>query len=30
VGIFAGEQLIERDVAPQNAVENIGGDSSGG
>jgi hypothetical protein len=30
MGAFAGEQLVERDVAPQYAVENVGGDPSGG
>jgi len=30
VGVFAGEKLVERDAAPQHAVEDIGGDSSGG
>src|SRR5262249_38387369 len=27
---FAGEKFVERDAAPQHAVEDIGGDSSGG
>jgi len=30
MGVFAGEKLVERDAAPQHAVEDIGGDSSGG
>ena len=28
--VFAGQLLVERDAPPQNAVENVGGDSSGG
>ena len=30
VDAFAGELLVERDSAPQNAVEDVGGDSTGG
>jgi hypothetical protein len=28
--VFAGEELVEGDAPPQNAVENVGGDSSSG
>ena len=30
VGGFAGQLLVERDLPPQDAVENVGGDPSGG
>src|SRR5262245_15203092 len=30
MGAFAREQLVERDAAPQDAVEDVGGDSSSG
>jgi hypothetical protein len=30
MGGFAGQLLIERDLPPQDAVENVGGDPSGG
>jgi hypothetical protein len=30
MGVLAGEKFVERDAAPQHAVEDVGGDSSGG
>jgi hypothetical protein len=30
MGVFAGEKFVERDAAPQHAVEDIGRDSSSG
>ena len=30
MGVFAGQEIVERNSPPQNAVENIGGDSSSG
>ena len=30
MGVFAGELLVERNLPPQHAVENVGGDPAGG